>query len=334
MLKKIVLLNSLSDDLISGGNIYNHHLIQGLSRLGLEAEQVIVDLDSSWSNDLNDDTVYLLDSILLRYTLDWDNLSGQKIALLLHMCPTLDSDLSIAEKSAFRQNEITAYQRLPIISTGANNLNYIRDALKVKTKHSVVIPPAVHSYWLKCKKLPDAPTRLLTLGGISRGKGLKRTLEVLHNIKDIPWTWSHYGPVRDRKLFVELQQLVRDYNLNDRVHFHGAIDHEAINDTLLHHHLLLHLSDHENYGMAIQESIATGLPFVMTPVGDYRDLEDRGLGWINGSFDSESVAILLSDVMQDKQKYIAMVEHLQVIDIDTWDRVADRTLQFIQSQLC
>jgi glycosyltransferase involved in cell wall biosynthesis len=68
-------------------------------------------------------------------------------------------------------------------------------------------------------------------------------------------------------LLPALQARAAGLGIDDRVHFAGQVDHDALPDLLRSASIYVQTSRHEAQGMALLEAAACGLPVVGTPVG-------------------------------------------------------------------
>lgn len=104
---------------------------------------------------------------------------------------------------------------------------------------------------------------LLYVGRIIEWKRVHLAIEVVKNLKaseTIPVYLKIVGPVVSEPYYMSLQNLVKEYGLEDRVRFMGYQDHDKIRDTLRQSDLLLLPSENETFGMVIVESMACGVP--------------------------------------------------------------------------
>jgi glycosyltransferase involved in cell wall biosynthesis len=120
---------------------------------------------------------------------------------------------------------------------------------------------------------PAGEPRFLFLGRLDREKGVDLLLEAFARM---PTPGSLHlagvGPCRDA-----LQALVRDLGLDDRVHFLGWLDREAIAQELaLAWALVVPSLWAEPLGMVAQEAIAAGVPVIASASGGLAEIVGEG----------------------------------------------------------
>jgi L-malate glycosyltransferase len=144
-------------------------------------------------------------------------------------------------------------------------------------------------------KRPGEPM-ITTVGNIRRVKGhdifIRSAAEVLSQFPDA--TFSIAGEVLEPDYFAELQAIVAELNLSDRLHFAGGItnlrEHFAAAD------IFVLPSRSEGFSNAIVEAMAASLPVVATDVGGNAEAVQDGVSGI--IVPSEDVAALSAAILQ------------------------------------
>jgi glycosyltransferase involved in cell wall biosynthesis len=78
-----------------------------------------------------------------------------------------------------------------------------------------------------------------------------------------------------------LQQLIEESQARDRVRFVGWMDGEAKRDLVRHASLFALCSKHENFGLAVLEALAAGVPVLVSRQVDLaEDVDDARAGWV------------------------------------------------------
>ncbi len=143
-----------------------------------------------------------------------------------------------------------------------------------------------------------------------KGKRILLSLSRVHPKKGLPVllkAWSKMGTERSDWLLViagpdqrghlsELKQLVADLGLGESVLFSGPL----FGDKKLAAYALADLfvlpSYSENFGVAVAEALAAGLPVVTTSGTPWKDLQTRGCGWC-AEADVDELAQTLSEAL-------------------------------------
>ena len=77
-----------------------------------------------------------------------------------------------------------------------------------------------------------------------------------------------------------LQQLARELDIAEQVRFAGRLSRVEVREAMWRAHGLVSSSDHETFGVAIIEAMATGIPVVATRSGGPGDFVTRSVGYL------------------------------------------------------
>ena len=166
-----------------------------------------------------------------------------------------------------------------------------------------------------------------TVGNIRRVKGhdvlIRAAAAIVTQFPNV--SFSIAGDVLEPKYFEELQILIRDLNLSDRVHFAGGITN--LRDYLSKADIFVLPSRSEGFSNAIIEAMAASLPVVATDVGGNAEAVENGVsGFIVPSEDvaslSEAIVRLLSD--PGKAKKMGVVGRELALERFTIDAMMQR----------
>lgn len=118
-----------------------------------------------------------------------------------------------------------------------------------------------------------SPARLLSVGRVVYQKGYDVAIRALAGLKDLEWVWTIAG---DGPHLPVLQQMLREQQLDGRVHLPGWETAEQVKREYGAANLFLHPSRHEGMPNAVLEAMATGLPVVATRIAGNEDLVAEG----------------------------------------------------------
>lgn len=152
--------------------------------------------------------------------------------------------------------------------------------------------------------------RIVFLSRIARKKNLVFALNILRDI-DMPVVFDIYGPKEDQHYWEECTQLIRNLPPNIQVTYRGSITPERVPDVLANYHLFFFPTLGENFGHAIVEAWAAGLPVLISDQTPWRNLKEQGIGW----------DIPLSEPARFKQVLRQVVEMDQA-EISAWSKRA------------
>jgi glycosyltransferase involved in cell wall biosynthesis len=138
------------------------------------------------------------------------------------------------------------------------------------------------------RQLPDPPvqsetshadgTRLVFLGRIARVKNLHFGLQVLGSVR-VRLAFDIYGPISEPEYWRECERIIAALPGNIAVSYRGEIPNRAVPATFAGYDLFFLPTLGENFGHAIFEALANGVPALISDTTPWRELKARGAGW-------------------------------------------------------
>lgn len=104
-----------------------------------------------------------------------------------------------------------------------------------------------------------APFRILFTGSLIPRKGVDLLIHALARIKHLHFELDIVGQGPAKPL---LEQLVAQYGLQDRVHFHNFMDNQAAQEFLSSHDLFVLPSRRDGWGAVVNEALMQGTPVI------------------------------------------------------------------------
>lgn len=123
----------------------------------------------------------------------------------------------------------------------------------------------------------DAALKLVFVSRVSPKKNLKYLLKILAELEIVTYL-DIYGPV-DESYWWECSRLIEGLPPNISVHYHGAIPNNTISDVLQKAHFFILPTLGENYGHAIVEALACGVPVIISNNTPWSSLSKFNAGW-------------------------------------------------------
>lgn len=189
-----------------------------------------------------------------------------------------------------------------------------------------VIPNGVSVPDLSSLRVPKSERpRAVALGRIHPVKGLDRLLEAWSEIRPRSWELVIAGPDEGGHL-LELDSSRARLHLEDSVTFCGPVRGEAKRELLASADLLVAPSHSENFGIAIAEGLAHGLPVLTTQGTPWAILEAAEAGWwVENSVEaiSEGLALATSKSRTDLHEMGSRGRDLMEAQF-SWRTVGDR----------
>lgn len=124
----------------------------------------------------------------------------------------------------------------------------------------------------------EGPLRIVFLSRIDRKKNLHYALECLARA-DIEAIYDIYGPVSDDAYWRECQAVIRTMPPNVTVTHRGVATQREVPLVLSQYDLFFMPTLGENFGHAIVDALAVGLPVLISDQTNWRGLADARAGW-------------------------------------------------------
>jgi len=262
--------------LVSGGDVYDRRVIDGLTALGVDVRDVQV--AGTWPRPdpaarsrldgvLRDgDGPVLLDGLVACGVPEVvvPHAARRPLAVLVHLPLGEEApDLDAGEGAVLR-----AARAVLVTSAWA--------AARVRDRHgvdAVLATPGVDPAPLAPGT--DGAHHLLCLGALTPTKGQDLLVAALAALPDHPWTLDLVGPTgRDPAFVADLRAAVARHGLADRVHVRGPRHGADLDATWRAADLLVAPSRVETYGMVVSEALARGIPVLASAVGGLPDTLD------------------------------------------------------------
>ena len=136
----------------------------------------------------------------------------------------------------------------------------------------------------------------LFVGRIYPVKGLPMLIEAWEKLRPEGWKMKIVGPDEAGHL-AELERLILDAGLAGQFEFSGPLTGAALDQAYNDADLYIQPSHTENFGMAIAEAMAHGLPVITTQGAPWKLLEEEGCGWWT-PISTDGIAAALDDATQ------------------------------------
>lgn len=250
---------------------------------------------------------------------------------------------ALAHKPIRKKIAWLTYQKRLLDQASALHATSEREAsqfqgLHLKTK-STIVPWGVDVSSVSAASEPrdnshQASRTALFLGRLYPVKGLPMLLEAWTRVRPAGWQLQIVGPDEAGHRAV-LEKLVTDWSLQDCVAFSGPLSGSEKEQAYSGAELFVMPSYTENFGLAIGEALASGLPVLTTTGTPWDQLPKAGCGW-----SVEPTVASLSSVLTEATQKSADDLHqmgqrgreLVVSNFD-WNSVTDRFLALYESCL-
>ncbi|MGO4595900.1 glycosyltransferase family 4 protein [Leifsonia sp. 2TAF2] len=254
---------------VSGGNVYDRRIVDGLRADGWEVRMLgvrdAVDGLQRALAGVPDGTLLLVDGLLAGPEPDALLRHGDRLllALLAHMPPgNDDSAAADALRSAFRS------ARLVIATSAWTRSELIAQDAVAPDRIVVAHPGADVTAGAESRPSADGG-RLLCVGVVAPHKGQDVLVEALSSLREVPaWSCTFAGSLDvDPDFVARLRATVTEAGLAERVDFAGVLTGSALDEASARADLLVAPSRSESFGMAVADALARGIPVLASGVG-------------------------------------------------------------------
>ena len=147
-----------------------------------------------------------------------------------------------------------------------------------KTKIVHIAPNLPRKQDLKLKTLSkkNSPVKFVNIARISIEKGTLRMLSGLEGVEQ-SLILDLYGPIYDKQYWVKCKEVISRLPKHIKVSYKGVLESESILSALTKYDFFVLLSEGENFGHAIIESLSAGLPVLISDKTPWPNDEKSGL---------------------------------------------------------
>lgn len=306
---KIFILTTNIHFKISGGTIFNAHLNEFLNKY-TETKIEIIEEVNTYPFDKN--CHYILDGILISENITLSKLANYSITFLIHLWPSILQPTN-EKKYLFEQIEREIGKNFKLLFTGENSKKHLLNTLEISDA-GIIIQPGVDLNWRHKTSFPDLPKKVIYLANFIEGKGHFRLLDAVANAKSNTLSIDCYGEILSVDYFQKFMSIKPK-----KINYKGKISHQDINALLLKYDLCFHFSDYESFGMGILEAIATHLPVLITPVGDFKNNQKLKSAGVLDTFDPSLIAAKINEICTEKETYHSLIQAVSKVKVATWD---------------
>jgi glycosyltransferase involved in cell wall biosynthesis len=163
----------------------------------------------------------------------------------------------------------------------------------------------------------DGVLRICFLSRVSPKKNLLYAIDVVRRAR-CPIVFDIYGPLEDRAYWETCQKGIANAPPGCRIEWKGEVPHEDVRRTLAGYDLMLFPTHGENFGHVIFESLAAGVPVLVSDQTPWRDLDARGSGWVR-SLDDPRAFVDVIEAAADRdgaaRQSGAIAAHAQALEV-------------------
>lgn len=266
-------------DQLTGGYLYDRHIVEGLRARGRAVEVVELpgrypDADAptrTFAADalarLPDGSTVIIDGLALPGLADGlqTHASRLKLVGLIHHPLSLETGLDSASAHHYAQLEAKLWPHLKgAICPSERTAQALLTAGLPKDRVAVVAP-GTHRPTINRPARGAGPLQLLAVGTITPRKGHLLLVDALASLRHLDWQLNCLGSLtRDPAASTALRERIAAHQLEGRVILSGEQADAQLTQAYQAADLFVLPSHHEGYGMVFAEALAHGLPVIAT----------------------------------------------------------------------
>lgn len=187
--------------------------------------------------------------------------------------------------------------------------------------------PATDGVLTRPPRPAGALRTLLFLSRVQAKKGLLNLIDALGYLKPSGWRLQIAGPVEDGHL-AEVLTRARQVGVSDLVEYVGIVDGGAKSVLYFGADLFVLPTFSENFGVAVAEALAHGLPVITTKGAPWADLEAYDCGWwIDIGVDPLANALGQAMALTDAERQTMGARGREYVRRFDWSDIARQTAE-------
>jgi glycosyltransferase involved in cell wall biosynthesis len=190
------------------------------------------------------------------------------------------------KKSAFLAMAQSAglYDDITWQASSEEEAREIRQHCEKSSSPRIVVAPDLPSQWDEMSGHVRRVKRAGRLNAvfisrIDRKKNLHGAIEMLGGLR-CDTTFDVYGSAHDVSYLNTCQAAMRQLPSHVRASYVGALPHAAVAEAFAQYDCFFFPTFGENFGHVVVEALAAGCPAIVSDRTPFRDLQERGAGWV------------------------------------------------------
>ncbi len=293
-------------DQLTGGYIYDRHIVEGLNRAGrrVAVKQTTIRDAARAFRSIPDGSIVIVDGLaggVLPDEIESEAARLRFIALVHH---PLAYETGVTKRDALRlwrseRRTLAAVRHVVVTSPGTAAL--LTRKYGVARARITCIEPGTERR--PVARGSRSGRSLLCVATLTPRKGHVTLIRALSRLRDLDWHLTCLGSLeRDRATVKRVRAEIRRAGLQERVSLEGETASAArLRRYYARADVFVLPTEYEGYGMAVAEAIASGLPVISTPTGAIPSLVGRDAGILVRAGDDAALARALERVLADSR---------------------------------
>lgn len=337
-------------DTLTGGYLYDKHVMLGLQDLGWDVQRLSLGdgFPTPSPNTLDQAINQLMavgtDQLLLIDGLALGGFGERAEALskrhpyiaLVHHPLAKESGLTAQQaKALFESEKPTLDHASCVVVTSPTTADTLVAEYEVPRQNIHVVIPGLDRPPQRVQSTPsitskNSPLQFLAVGALVPRKGFDVLLEALHFVANHAWSLTIVGDTsRSPQTTVAIKTQINALGLTSRVMLAGSLSPKALAEQYHRADVFVLASHYEGYGMAYAEALSWGLPVIGTTGGAVTQTVPTETGLLVAPGQPEAFAAALMQVLKDpiKRERMRLAAQRHGQQLPTW---ADTAQAFSQ----
>ena len=327
MVQSINFVGTEQSNRVSGGYIYNEHLLNGLADKGYEIHHYHV----GNIGDMPSADHVIVDSIAVNQCADTLLQLPSPPILLCHLPPEKQVD-TVTNWQHQQQSVLDRLvSRSRVVSTGTTCTKYLSACYGLPDSQLFTVMPGLTDTWLVKTEYVELPRKLLVAANLIPDKGYDLLIPALHALRHLPWTLQIFGDDRfDPEFAAGLLARIDELGLAEKVTYRGVVAQGELNLAMIESDLFIHLSAFEPFSMLTLEAVSSRLPVLSSKSGEHQWFEQSGLVRYLLELNIDVCTAALQDLLSEPASY-ARLRPVTQLSKRTWSQVVSEFDQVLSA---
>ncbi|RYF32840.1 MAG: glycosyltransferase [Comamonadaceae bacterium] len=336
---------------LTGGYVYDRHIVEGLRATGWGVE--VVTLGEGFPHPsaalrrevaeriaaIGDGRLVVVDGLAFGALPDVAEQHARRLrwVALVHHPLALETGLDEPTKAELFASERRALAAASLVIVTSRSTGRALADYDVAAERIRVVEPGVRRTPTLAAEPVQSPAQglsMLCVATMTARKGHLTLVEALAGLQDQAWTLHCVGSLtRDEATVRDLRAALGAHGLTERVHLHGELDGDRLAAHYAQAQLFVLPSFHEGYGMVLAEALAQGLPIVSTTAGAIPDTVPQSAGLMIAPGDVAALRAALLRLLQEPQLRATLAHGARVAGerLPTWPQAVERFDEALRS---
>lgn len=224
------------------------------------------------------------------------------------------------------------YRNTPVITISESTK---QDLLNLGfSKNIFILPVGISFKPLDQISEKDQNPTLISVGRLRKSKRVHHIIQALHIVKKkLPNVQLRIvGGAGKPRYIKKLNYMVRKYNLQDNIIFHGYVNEQSKQNLIKHSHAIIVTSVREGWGLVVTEANALSTPAIGYNISGLRDsIKDRKTGLLTERNKPSSLAQTILSLFNEKDLNRLSKNALKCSKEFLWEKSAKQSLAILKN---